>query len=86
LLENNDLKWGIIFLGDELMKNFEKDSNFIFTFCKACWDFKKIVFDQPINFENDKPQFGKCENCGNSQSVNLKDAKAYYENLNEDNN
>ena len=68
------------------MKYFDEDIDWIFTFCKVCWDFRKIVFDKPLNFETKKQSVGKCTKCQSIVNIYLNNAKEYYENLNEENN
>ncbi len=68
------------------MKYFDDDINWIFTFCKVCWDFKKIVFEKPFDFNTDQLQQGRCTKCNAIQTVAPSDARKYYEDLNKENN
>ncbi|ALD66118.1 hypothetical protein [Spiroplasma cantharicola] len=66
--------------------NFEQDTDWIFTFCKNCWDFKKFIFNKPINFETKASYNGICVSCKKEQRINLKEARDYYDHLNDHNN
>ncbi|QBQ07775.1 hypothetical protein SGLAD_v1c05760 [Spiroplasma gladiatoris] len=65
--------------------NFDKDTDWIFTFCKSCWDYKKFIFDKPINFFKAKKQKALCISCKNCQNINLEEAREYYCHLNDNN-
>ncbi|AKX34507.1 hypothetical protein SLITO_v1c08930 [Spiroplasma litorale] len=69
-----------------MIKNFDIDTNWIFTFCKTCWDFKKFIFESNINFDESEPTNGKCFSCKNIQRINFSEVKDYYLNLNNKNN
>ncbi|ASP28621.1 hypothetical protein SCORR_v1c08490 [Spiroplasma corruscae] len=64
---------------------FDTDINYIFTFCKKCWDFKKFVFREAINFDKNEYTIGLCTNCNKEQNINLYEAKDYYLKLNNNN-
>ncbi|AKU80158.1 hypothetical protein [Spiroplasma turonicum] len=65
---------------------FDEDIDYIFTFCKICWDYKKFLFDNPISFETQSSSVGICVNCNKQQNINLYEVKDYYLNLNNNNN
>ncbi|QGS52042.1 hypothetical protein [Spiroplasma tabanidicola] len=65
--------------------NFEKDTDWIFTFCKTCWDYKKFVFDKPLDFSKAKKEPAVCTSCKKGQTINLKEAREYYHHLNDNN-
>jgi len=64
---------------------FDDDINYIFTFCKSCWDFSKFIFEIPLDFDYEEQREGLCTICNNKQRISLIDSKEYYEKLNEDN-
>ncbi|AHI52599.1 hypothetical protein [Spiroplasma culicicola] len=65
--------------------NFDQDTNWIFTFCKKCWDFKKFTFKKPINFESEDSSQGICTSCKKRQNISLVEARGYYDHLNDHN-
>jgi len=65
---------------------FESDVDWIFMFCKKCWDYKKFIFLKPISFIDEDEHIGKCISCLNEQILPKKEGLNYYLQLNENNN
>ncbi len=63
-----------------------KDINWIFMFCKSCWEYEKFEFKEIINFNLVADIIGECKNCHNKKIINTLDIKNHYEELNKDNN
>ncbi|ATZ18906.1 hypothetical protein ESOMN_v1c05240 [Williamsoniiplasma somnilux] len=67
--------------------NFDNDNDWLFMFCKKCWDYKKFVFNKAINFEDETTdQLGKCVDCDKKQKISTLEIKEYYGHLNDHNN
>lgn len=66
--------------------NFDEDIDWIFMYCKQCWDYRKFVFTKPIDWTNDfGHQEGICTFCNKKQKIALKEAREYYDHLNDHN-
>ncbi len=67
------------------MKIENNEIDWLFSFCKSCWEYRKIVFSKKIDFSNDLELKGKCVQCNNINLFNIKKIQNYYMNLNKNN-
>lgn len=66
--------------------NFDQDTDWIFMFCKKCWAYQKFIFKHPIDFANEhQDQYGQCVNCQMKEKISIKQAREYYDHLNDHN-
>lgn len=64
---------------------FDKDIDWLFFFCKNCWEIRKFTFSEPIQFNKKVVQTGVCVKCKSEQTITAQECRDYYRELNENN-
>ncbi|WP_115558401.1 hypothetical protein [Spiroplasma alleghenense] len=61
-------------------------TEFLFIFCKKCWNYQKFLFNDKLSEDKNHLKVFNCGVCERQQKIDIKAIHQYYEVLNEHNN